>query len=224
MIDIYEVIFRLLLGTLLGGIVGFERESHGRPAGFRTHLLVCLASVLIMVVSEEYHHLLSVDPSYLRIDPARIAAGAITGVGFLGAGVIIKSGFSVQGLTTAACLWMVSAIGLAVGAGLYTPAVVSTVISVLALWSLRRIERKMTTMRFRNLSVIADHARREDDIVRTINDLNVHVISIDYEYDAVEKENRFDLALSMRGNFDVKELFGRLSMIEGIKKLALKKR
>jgi len=224
MIDIYEVIFRLLLGTLLGGMIGFEREAHGRPAGFRTHLLVCLASVLIMVVSLEYHYLYSQDPSYIRVDPARIAAGAITGVGFLGAGVIIKSGFTVQGLTTAACLWMASAIGLSVGAGLYAPAIVSTVISVLALWSLRRIERKMEPLRFRNLSITADLVEREEDIIRTINDMKANVVTVDYEFDAQEKENRFDLAISMRGRFNVGELFRRLSEIEGVKKVALRKR
>jgi putative Mg2+ transporter-C (MgtC) family protein len=154
-------LIRLLLGTLLGGIIGFEREAHGRPAGLRTHLLVCLASVLIMIVSEEYYHISAVNPDFIRIDPARIAAGAITGVGFLGAGVIIKSGFNVQGLTTAACLWIVSAIGLSVGAGLYTPAVFSTVISFLALWSLRRVERGMETLKFKHLSVATDSLDKE---------------------------------------------------------------
>ncbi|UCG77990.1 MAG: MgtC/SapB family protein, partial [Nitrospirota bacterium] len=109
MIETSDILIRLVLGTVLGSIVGFEREVHGRPAGFRTHLLVCLASVLIMIVSEEYYHLAVMNPDFIRVDPARIAAGAITGVGFLGAGVIIKSGFNVQGLTTAACLWIVSA-------------------------------------------------------------------------------------------------------------------
>lgn len=224
MIDISDVIIRLLLGTLLGGIIGFERETHGRPAGFRTHLLVCLASVLIMIVSDEYHHVLAIDPSYLRVDPARIAAGAITGVGFLGAGVIIKSGFTVQGLTTAACLWMVSAIGLSVGAGLYTPAIASTIISVLALWSLRRMERKMSALRFRNLSIAADRADREDDILKTISDMKANIVSVDYEYDAKDAETRFDLALSMRGTFNIRELFERLSHLEGIRKVILRKR
>src|SRR5512143_1610496 len=93
-----ELVARLLLGALLGGVIGFERHTHGRPAGLRTHILVCLASTLVMIVSEYYHHLASLDPSYVRVDPIRLAAGAITGVGFLGAGVIVKAGGSVQGL------------------------------------------------------------------------------------------------------------------------------
>jgi len=224
MIDISEIIIRLLLGTLLGAIIGFERETHGRPAGFRTHLLVCLASVLIMIVSTEYQHVLAINPSYLRVDPARIAAGAITGVGFLGAGVIIKSGFTVQGLTTAACLWMVSAIGLSVGAGLYTPAIASTIISVLALWSLRRMERKMSTLRFRNLTITVDRADREDAIMKTLDDMKTNVVSIDYEYDAKEAETRFDIALSMRGAFNIRKFFEQISRIEGVSKVILKKR
>jgi putative Mg2+ transporter-C (MgtC) family protein len=114
-----EIIMRLLLGTLFGGVIGFERQVHGRPAGFRTHILVCIAAVLIMLVSEYYQYLSSIDPSYVRIDPGRIAAGALAGVGFLGAGVVLKAGLSIQGLTTAACIWVVSAIGLAIVIALF---------------------------------------------------------------------------------------------------------
>jgi uncharacterized membrane protein YhiD involved in acid resistance len=134
MIPDSEIVLRLLLGALLGGIIGFERQHHGRPAGFRTQLLVCVASVLVMLISEYFHFLQSFDSSYVRVDPGRIASGAITGVGFLGAGVIVKAGVNVHGLTTAACLWVVSAIGLALGSGLYLAAGLTFVITLLALW------------------------------------------------------------------------------------------
>ena len=111
MISTEELLIRIALGAVLGGLVGLERHVHGRPAGFRTHILVCTALVLLMEVSEYYHYLGTQDPSYVRVDPGRIAAGAITRIGFLGAGVIIKMGASVQGLTTAARIWMVAAIG-----------------------------------------------------------------------------------------------------------------
>src|SRR3990172_10496382 len=143
MISNADIIVRLLLGTLLGGIIGFERQTHGRPAGFRTHLLVCVASVLVMMVSEYYHYLSLWDPSYVRADPGRIAAGAITGIGFIGAGVIVKMGFNVQGLTTAACLWIVSIIGLSIGSGLYVLGTMGFVITYLALWLLRQWEDRM---------------------------------------------------------------------------------
>jgi putative Mg2+ transporter-C (MgtC) family protein len=122
------------LGTLLGGIIGFERQTHGRPAGFRTQLLVCVSCVLLMIISEGYYAD-SGQAGLMRIDPTRIAAGAMTGVGFLGAGVILKSGASVQGLTTAACVWIVSAIGLAIGAGQYVAAIVGFVITFVSLGS-----------------------------------------------------------------------------------------
>ena len=113
MIPPHEMVIRLLLGAVLGGVIGFEREVHGQAAGFRTQLLVCVAAVLIMIVSENYYfHLLLENPDLLkqdsafRIDPARIAAGAVIGIGFLGAGAIIKSGFIIRGLTTAASIWI----------------------------------------------------------------------------------------------------------------------
>ncbi|MDP3259539.1 MAG: MgtC/SapB family protein [Thermodesulfovibrionales bacterium] len=125
-----EIIIRLLLGAVLGGVIGFERQVHGRQAGFRTQLLVCVASVLVMIVSEYYHHLSYMNPSYVRVDPGRIAAGAITGIGFIGAGAILKMGITIQGLTTAACLWMVSAVGLAIGAGLYVAGVAASALTL----------------------------------------------------------------------------------------------
>lgn len=223
MIETQDILIRLLLGTLLGGLIGFEREAHGRPAGFRTHLLVSLASVLIMIVSSEYYLLASVNPDYIRIDPARIAAGAITGVGFLGAGVIIKAGFSVQGLTTAACLWIVSAIGLSVGAGLYIPAILSTLVAVLALWSLRKVERGMAKINYRHLSVAAETPDKENEIENVISDMKAKIINTDYEYDTIAGETRFIMTIAVRGSLDIRELFQRLASIDGTKRVSLKK-
>lgn len=112
---------RLLLAVVLGGLVGLERQIHGRPAGLRTHALVCLGSALILVVSQ------SLGPN---VDSGRAVAGIVTGVGFLGAGVIVKSREIVRGLTTAACIWFVAALGIAVGQGLYAIAAASTAISI----------------------------------------------------------------------------------------------
>ena len=131
-----QVIFRLVLGALLGGLIGFERERHNRRmAGFRTHILVCVGSALIMLTS------LYMSANYgkdVASDPARIAAGVIIGIGFLGAGTIIRSGTSVIGLTTAASLWTVAGIGLAVGCGFYIAGYVTTLIVLLTLYALRK--------------------------------------------------------------------------------------
>jgi putative Mg2+ transporter-C (MgtC) family protein len=158
------------LGALLGGIIGFERYTHGRPAGFRTHIIVCVASVLIMMVSVDSHYLTKQNPDYIRIDPSRIAAGAITGIGFLGAGVIIKTGFIVQGLTTAACLWIVSAIGLAVGVGLYLPGIIATFITMIALWFLRGIEHKMEKRVFKQVGITTDNDDKEQIVEETLRE------------------------------------------------------
>lgn len=137
MITDTQIILRLFIGALLGGLVGFEREKHNRRiAGFRTHILVCVGSTLIMLTSLYIFELYG---TKAPVDPARIAAGVITGIGFLGAGTIIRSRVSVTGLTTAASLWTVSGIGLAVGCGFYVASCVTTVIVLAALYLLRKI-------------------------------------------------------------------------------------
>lgn len=181
MISSEEIVLRLLLGTLIGGVIGFERQIHGRPAGLRTHILVCVASVLLMIVSEYYHYLGVMDPSYVRADPGRIAAGAITGVGFIGAGVVLKTGFSIQGLTTAACIWVVSAIGLSLGSGLYLAGIVTFIVTILSLTLLRFAERKMPKLTFSYVTVSADAALREEDVLSIIDKSGLSVSNIDYE-------------------------------------------
>lgn len=124
---------------VLGGLIGLEREMNRRNAGLRTNILVCMGSCLIMLTSlyvyETYKHVANLDPS-------RIAAGVITGIGFLGAGAIIREGetIEVRGLTTAACLWVVSAIGLAVGCGFYNASMITTVLTLIVLFILRKFE------------------------------------------------------------------------------------
>jgi putative Mg2+ transporter-C (MgtC) family protein len=128
---------KLLLASALGGAIGFERESHGQAAGFRTYLIVGIASCLMMMLSlhmEELFRQLAVDRSVVRLDPGRIASYSIVSMGFLGAGAIIKGKGSVRGLTTAAGLWSVTGIGLAIGAGYVVPAVATTVVILLSLY------------------------------------------------------------------------------------------
>jgi putative Mg2+ transporter-C (MgtC) family protein len=134
----WSIVLRLLLATFLGGIIGLERELVNRPAGLRTHTLVCLGAALIMVTSEslfqEYHHL-------VNLDPARLGAQVVSGIGFLGAGTIMKDGHRIRGLTTAASLWVVGCIGLAIGAGFYTGGIAAFVLAYITLICLRRFER-----------------------------------------------------------------------------------
>jgi putative Mg2+ transporter-C (MgtC) family protein len=217
-----EMVLRLLLGAFLGGVIGYERYTHGRPAGFRTHLIVCMASVLIMIVSLDFHYLTRNYPEYVRIDPSRIAAGAITGIGFVGAGVIIKTGFTVQGLTTAACLWIVSAIGLAVGSGFYLPGMIATFITVTALWFLRTVERKIEKVSYRYVYITSDGDDKEKEIEETLKEARADVVNIDYEYDRPANIYHYTFMISVDDRSDLRGLLGRLGAIRGIDKISIK--
>ncbi len=131
-------LFRLALAGVLGGVIGFERELRDREAGLRTHMLVCVGSALFTIVSAYgFRGFLESGDQVIRADPTRIAAQIVTGIGFLGAGAIIRQGLSVRGLTTAATLWVAAAIGIAAGAGYYSGAVAATAITLVALWPVR---------------------------------------------------------------------------------------
>jgi putative Mg2+ transporter-C (MgtC) family protein len=140
MLNEWLVIFRLVLAAVLSGLIGFEREFHGRAAGFRTHILLCIGSTLVMLTSM---HMFDIYSSRVPIDPARIAAGVITGIGFLGAGAIMHYRSSVRGLTTAASLWVVAGGGLAVGSGMYLGAIVTTLLTLISLMLFSRLEHTM---------------------------------------------------------------------------------
>lgn len=138
----WELAGRLVLATGLGGMIGLERETHNRPAGLRTHILVCLGSTLVMLVSMYGLIDLYDGVSDPRFDAGRIAAQVVSGIGFLGAGTILREGNTVRGLTTAASLWIVAGIGLAVGTGMYAAAVLTTLLTMMALKYLVRVERR----------------------------------------------------------------------------------
>lgn len=133
-----DLLARLLLAAVLGGLIGLEREISGKPAGFRTNLLICVGATLLTELSIGMARL--ADPTQTNADPARIAAQIVSGIGFLGAGTIIQARGSVVGLTTAATLWVVAAIGMAVGARAYVEAVGTTILVIAALIFLGRVE------------------------------------------------------------------------------------
>ncbi|TAM34394.1 MgtC/SapB family protein [bacterium] len=135
-----QMVGRLLLTLLLSGLIGLERQVHRRTAGLRTHILVALGSCLIMLTSL---YVFDIYKDKVTLDPARIAAGVITGIGFLGAGTIIRDPEGVRGLTTAASLWVVAGIGLAVGTGFNKIAVIATILVLVVLHFLRYAENKL---------------------------------------------------------------------------------
>lgn len=144
----------LLSALLAGGLIGLERSARGRPAGFRTHTLVCMASSLLMLLTIYQIRLLpGVPADMLRVDPTRMAQGIMTGIGFLGAGVIMKEHFNIRGLTTAASIWMTAAIGIMLGIGFYFPAAIATLLTLGALALFPRLESMMPTQHYAYLEV-----------------------------------------------------------------------
>lgn len=148
--------FPILGAVLAGGLIGFEREFRGRPAGFRTHILVALASALLMLAAAHQGawDYTPIPGSRVVADPTRMAHGILTGIGFLCAGVIFREGFSVHGLTTAASLWMTSALGLLFGIGLYPLAIAGTAATVLVLAGLRLLDNRMPQQRLFDVRIV----------------------------------------------------------------------
>ncbi len=210
------------MGAVIGGIIGFEREIHGRAAGFRTQLMVCVAAVLIMIISENYYFSLESAGHKLQIDPARISAGALIGIGFLGGGVIVKSGFSVRGLTTAALIWIVSAIGLAIGGGLYFAAIITFAITIITLVFLRKVEKKIKPLLYRTVTIstlITDGA--EEKISSMLTDAGINIQSIDYEKSISRKELIYSFNISTRNKTAIKDAFFRLGELDFLKTLKI---
>jgi putative Mg2+ transporter-C (MgtC) family protein len=124
------IVGHLSVALIAGSLIGYERSYQGRPAGFRTHALVCMASSLLMLVSLYQNLWFEASVEIVRVDPTRMAQGIMTGIGFLGAGVIVKEGASVRGLTTAASIWITAAIGILAGIGFYFPVIVVTALTL----------------------------------------------------------------------------------------------
>lgn len=172
-----EIFFKLFLACVLGGIIGLERESVNRPAGFRTHILVTVGSTIVMITNME---LVRIMASSASVQPGRFGAAVISGIGFLGAGTIIKEGSSVRGLTTAASLWATACIGLALGTGLYIVSFGATVFVFLTLEFFPKIERKLS--KYRSLSSIliitSNDIGQLTKISKKLESLNINIIGI----------------------------------------------
>ena len=183
----WQILLRIVLAVLLGGMVGLEREFSGRAAGFRTHILVCVGSTIIVLASNAVPRVLSPDyAAALRIDPGRIAAGIVTGIGFLGAGAIIRRGDFVRGLTTAACIWFAAALGIVIGQGHYVLAFGSTLLVLAVLRMDVIFETHIRTPIYRILAVRvkAEQAGAFDARARPfLKDHRVRIQDIDYAWE-----------------------------------------
>ncbi|SFJ51784.1 putative Mg2+ transporter-C (MgtC) family protein [Paenibacillus sp. UNC496MF] len=221
-ISYWELTIRLVAALALGGLVGLERELGGHSAGFRTHILVCVGSAAIVLLSIYGFAEFSTDPN-VRLDPARLAAQVISGIGFLGAGTILRTGLTVSGLTTAASLWVVAAIGLTVGAGFYYGSAVLTVLVVVSLFVLNKLEKKFSrTKRKRDLVLRVN--KDSASLSKVVTELHRHGIGINKiiveneEADTCDGDDmlivRLQLKLGQTKHFE--EVIVSLAAIEGV--------
>lgn len=229
-IDEWHILLRLLLAMLLGGLVGLERERSNHAAGLRTHILVCLGSALIMMLSiygfKDFANEINV-----RIDPARLATAVITGVGFLGAGTILFTGKSITGLTTAASIWVVAAIGLAAGAGFFFASIISTVLVLLNLWVFNKLELRY--IRGNKLHVITLHTLSEPGCLEQISSfleqekIKIRKITVNEqelafsEVVSVERKIEIVLHVYMPHDLDTVQLVTKLRQWEHMTKVSV---
>jgi putative Mg2+ transporter-C (MgtC) family protein len=213
-LDWPELTLRLAAAAVCGGALGIERELRDHEAGFRTHLLVALGSAIFTVVSAYgFESFLSSGDAVVRADPTRIAAQIVTGIGFLGAGAIIRDGMNVRGLTTAANLWAVAGIGICCGAGYYSAAAIGTAIALIALWPLR-ILADMTIDRFRHESTrvtLEVDPSAIDSVLDTIARRGRRIQRFDIEHEGEHRRLIFNLDRVYPG------LISELAEIGGVK-------
>lgn len=212
-----KILIRLLLAGILGGIVGYEREHTHRPAGFRTHILVCVSSALVMITSE---FIFNMYKTSANIDPTRLGAQVISGIGFLGAGTIIRDGFNVKGLTTAASLWAVSCVGIATGIGFYGGAIIATVLIFVTLIVLKKIEFIYPrNNQFKTIFIQSDNLPGQIiNISNVFVKHNLYIINIEF----INNENNgflVKLNAKVPDNLTGKGIMSDLLELQGIRKV-----
>lgn len=214
----------LLAASILGAVIGLEREIHGRPAGFRTHLLVSLGSCLFVLVSIDFHRRFGISTGNVPVgvDPGRVAAQVVTGIGFLGAGAIIREGASVRGLTTAACLWVVAAIGVACGVRMYGTAVVVAAISVASLLVLKKVEGFLTKDIYFSLQIRAvDREGVLDQLRNRLERCDISIIGFSLTKDKVAGETTYSFQVRHSGKELPCSVVEALEGIDGIRRIMM---
>lgn len=219
-----DIAIRLIVASILGGVIGFEREVHGRPAGFRTHLLVSLGSCLFVITSiffyQKFGNLSAQGP--LGVDPGRVAAQVVTGIGFLGAGAIIREKASIRGLTTAACLWVAAAVGVAVGVGMYATSLLVTLLAVLNLLFLKKVENRLRKdTYFRIIVWSKDTAGRFPEVERLLDECGIDIVSHVIEKDLDQRSVLLEIDVKSRSRDECNQLAERLSQLEGVTRIRL---
>jgi putative Mg2+ transporter-C (MgtC) family protein len=219
MISEIQIILRILVAAVLGALVGFERERQDQPAGLRTHMILVIGATLAMVLSVNLGYL------YARpgtpADPARLAAQVISGIGFLGAGAILRYGFNVKGLTTATSLWTMAIVGMAVGAGYYLVGVITTALMLLVLTVLNILEKRFVrTSITRYISIEANYHKGVVKSIRHIvQELSDNLVSFTIQKHVKDKRLRIQMVARISRDQTLEELIDHLSDIEGVRNL-----
>ncbi len=215
-----DIVSHMLVALVAGGLIGFERSFHGRPAGFRTHTLVCLASAVLMIGAVYQSLWFTVAPiEALRIDPTRMAQGIMTGIGFLGAGVILKEGFSVRGLTTAASIWITAAIGILAGVGFYFAAATAVAFTLGTLAGFRYIETRMPRRYFAHLAVsfAREQAMAWPDLHQLLAREGFSVANVGYRLDEAGQALEYRMALRARESASARRLTEALLALPAVR-------
>lgn len=220
-----DALFKILLAAVLGGLVGFEREAHGQAAGFRTYILVAMGSCLMMMISL---HMVTLHAhldaqSVVRLDPGRIASYTLAGMGFLGAGAIIVGKGTVRGLTTAAGMWMITGVGLAVGCGYFIPAILVSVLSLFSLYVLRYTKKIFKRDIYSNLTLVSDDIGGQLDriqaVVRKYPFSKIQFVNFRRRMD--KEVIIFNISLMSKEDLEWRDLTRDLTALPGVREIAL---
>lgn len=219
-VDILSIGGRLLLSIVLGGLIGWEREYRKQVAGLRTHVIICLGSTLLMLISI---YIPQTFPNFQNGDPGRIAAQVVSGIGFLGAGAIFSLGGSIRGITTAATIWMVAAIGLAVGAGMYTGSLISTIFILLVLIFMRRLEKRFFQEDLlKNLQISFSSSKIESEkVFSVLEQYNIVAQSVNVAQSYDKKKTKMQLYVTVPIRTPIKDLYKDLNNINNVTQISL---
>lgn len=216
MIPQNEIILRLVLASIIGGLIGLEREVKSRPAGLRTHILVTVGSTLVMLVSID---------AFKSGDPARLAAQVVSGIGFLGAGTILREGSDIRGLTTAACIWISGCIGLGIGIGYYLGSLVTAGIVLFSLLSLGFLEKRIEFAKTEVLRLVCkERTGLIGDIGTLLGKYNVSIENINILDGNMSSADEIIIEISVKipGDERISCIYGELCHVEGVKSVSLK--
>jgi putative Mg2+ transporter-C (MgtC) family protein len=221
-----EMLVRIGVGATFGGVIGYERDRHRRPVGLRTHLIVAMAAATFMVISSQFVYWQHYGKDDLvEVDTSRIAASVVSAVGFLAGGAILRTGVTVQGLTTAAGLWLVTAIGMCSGAGMFVESGAVTVMGIVALTLLRRFEDKDDHVLRRRVSVVLGEDGQDiAAVIQSLEKMGARVSDVEYEKRFDDERKRVVATLDVRcaDTIGLPQLVDAIEAVRGVRRVVVK--